>query len=188
MRTNAIITFLVAGALSFTACTNKVDEKTIADINQFGTDWAAIGEKATNWSNDLTQTTAQAKEFAMKQTEMTNSMATSKDAALKTKMGEMSAKANQDATNLETMQNEWTAFKTTFDETTNQFSAWKEKVMKGEINPEQATKDLADFRTKMTDVQTRVDGWATQYASLKSSCEQNMAMAGNMTTEPTAKK
>jgi chromosome segregation ATPase len=188
MKTNAIITFLVAGALSFTACTNKVDEKTVADINQFGTDWTALGETTTNWSNELTQTTTQAKEFAQKQNEMMASMATSKDQAMKAKMNEMSAKATQDATNLETMQTEWNSFKTTWDETTKNFSDWKEKVMKGEIKPEQAQKDLADFKTKMTDVQTRIEGWKTSYASLKTSCEQNMAMAGNMTTPAEAPK
>src|SRR3954466_6295465 len=88
MKTNAIITLLVAGAMSFTACTNKIDEKTVADINQFGTDWTALGEKATNWSNDLAQTTTQAKEFAAKQTEIVNATASSKDAAWKTKVNE----------------------------------------------------------------------------------------------------
>ena len=187
MKTNAIITLLIAGAMGFTACTNKVDEKTIADINQFGTDWSALGEKATNWSNELSQTTTQAKEFAVKTNEMASTTAASKDEAMKTKVNEMAAKATADATNLETMQNEWTSFKTTWDETSKQFSDWKEKVTKGEIPAEQANKDLADFRTKMTDVQTRIDGWATSYASVKTSYEQNMAMAGTIST-PEAKK
>jgi len=188
MKTNAIITLLVAGAMSFTSCTNKIDEKTIADINQFGTDWTALGEKATNWSNELSQTATQAKEFAAKQTEMMNATASSKDEAMKSKVNEMAQKATQDASTLETMQNEWTAFKATWDETTTQFSTWKEKAMKGEVPAEQVTKDLADFRTKMTDVQTRVEGWGTTYASVKSSYEQNMAMAGSMTTPEASKK
>lgn len=187
MKTNVIITLLVAGAMSFTACTNKVDEKTIADINQFGSDWTALGEKATNWSNELAQTTTEAKEFAAKQTEMMNATAASKDEALKSKVNEMATKATQDATSLETMQNEWTAFKTTWDENTQQFSTWKEKVVKGEVPAEQVSTDLADYRTKMTDVQTRMDVWSTQYASVKTSYEQNMAMAGTIPAPETKK-
>jgi chromosome segregation ATPase len=180
MKTNAIITLLVAGAFGITSCTNKVDEKTLADINQFGTEWTALGEKATNWSNELTETTAKAKAFAEQQTAMMNTAATSKDEAMKTKVNEMAAKANQDAANLETMQNEWTSFRTTWEETSKQYSDWKEKVMKGEIPAEQASKDLADFRTKMSDAQSRVDGWNNTYAQIKTSYEQNMAMAGTI--------
>ena len=79
MKTNTILTLLVAGAMSFTACTKKIDEKTMAEINQFGTDWTALGEKAANWSSELMQTTAKAKEFAAQQTAMMSSMANSKD-------------------------------------------------------------------------------------------------------------
>src|SRR4051812_23007162 len=115
MKTNAILTLLVAGAMSFTSCTKKVDEKTLAEINQFGTDWTALGEKASAWSNDLTQTAAKSKEFATQQTAMVNTAATSKDQSMKTKVNEMAAKATADASKFESMQNEWNTFKTTWD-------------------------------------------------------------------------
>jgi chromosome segregation ATPase len=187
MKTNAILTLLVAGAMSFTSCTKKVDEKTLAEINQFSTDWTALGEKAANWSNELSQTATKAKEFAAKQTEMMNNMANSKDQAMKTKVGEMANAANQDAAKFEAMQNEWNGFKTSWDENTKQFSEWNAKVVKGEVSSEEAAKGLADFRTKMTDAQGKIDTWSTAYAEAKTSCEQNMAMAESMTMPETKK-
>lgn len=177
MKTKIVLAFLVAGAMSFSACMKKIDEKTISEINQFGTDWTALGEKATAWSTELTQTAGKAKEFAAQQTSMMNNMANTKDAAMKAKINEMATKANEDASKLESMQNEWTSFKATWDETTNQFSEWKEKVMKGQVTPEEATKSLAEFKTKIADAQSKIDSWSTSYAEAKSSCEQNMAMA-----------
>lgn len=189
MKTN-IIGLLVAGAISFTACTKKVDEKTISEINQFGTEWTALGEKASTWSTDLTQTSAKAKEFAAQQTAWMNSMATSKDAVMKTKATEMASKASQDASRFEGMENEWNTFKSTWDETTKQFTDWKDKVMKGQVTPEDATKGIAEFKTKMSDAQAKIDSWGTSYAEAKSSCEQNMAMAESMPkpVQPATKK
>jgi chromosome segregation ATPase len=188
MKTNAILTLLVAGAVSFTACTKKIDEKTMAEINQFGTDWTALGEKASNWSNELSQTAAKAKDFAAQQTAMMNNVAKSKDAAMKTKVSEMAASANQNASKLESMQNEWNGFKSTWDETTKQFSEWNAKVVKGEVTPEEATKGLADFKTKMSDAQSKIESWSNSYAETKTACEQNMAMAESMNTPENAKK
>ena len=182
MKTKAILAFVVAGALSFSSCTKKIDPKTVADVNQFGTDWTALGEEASNWSNELTATTQQAKEFVAKQTERMNSMTAPKDAAMKTQLAQSVQTATENSTKLENMQNEFNTFKATWDETTKQFGEWKDKVMKGEINPEEAAKGLADFQTKMSASQSQVEGWSTQYAEIKTSTEQTMASAESATT------
>lgn len=190
MKTKAILAIVVAGALSFSACTKKVDPKTVADVNQFGTDWTALGEKATNWSNELTATTTQAKEFAAKQTERMNGLTSPKDQAVKTQLAQSIQASTENVTKLEGMQTEFNTFKATWDETTKQFGEWKDKVMKGEINPEEAAKGLADFQTKMVASQTQVEGWNTQYAEIKTATEQSMASAESVTipTEPATKK
>jgi hypothetical protein len=54
MKTKAVLSCMIACAITLSSCNHKVDEKTIADINQFGTDWSALGEKATNWSKQVT--------------------------------------------------------------------------------------------------------------------------------------
>lgn len=180
MKTKAILAFMVAGALGFTSCTKKIDEKTMGEITQFGTDWTSLGEKATAWSTDLNETATKAKEFATQQTERATAIASSKDEALKATAANMSKMATEDATKMEGMVNEYSTFKATWDETTKQFTEWKDKIAKGEISADEAVKGLADFRTKMSDAQTKIDTWNTAYAEVKSSCEKNMAAADEM--------
>ena len=175
MKTKAILAFLVVGAMTLTSCTKKVDPKTVAEINQFGTDWTALGEKATNWGTELAATTAKTKEFAAKQTERMNSMTSPKDQSVKVQVSKSVASANETATKLEGMQTEFSTFKATWDETTKQFGEWKDKVMKGEVKPEDITTGLADFQTKITDAQAKVESWSTQYAEVKTANDQNMA-------------
>ncbi|HRH67358.1 MAG TPA: hypothetical protein PLU53_13730 [Bacteroidia bacterium] len=180
MKTKAILAFMVAGALGFTSCTKKIDEKTMGEITQFGTDWTALGEKATAWSAELSETATKAKEFAAQQAERASTIANSKDEALKTTAANMSQMANEDATKIDGMVNEYSTFKATWDETTKQFTEWKDKIGKGEINADEAVKGLADFRTKMSDAQTKIETWNNAYAEVKSSCEKNMAAADEM--------
>ena len=190
MKTNVVLAFVAAGAIALTSCSKKVDEKTMADMNQFGTDWAALGEKATAWSTDLTTSTQQAHDFATKTHTLAETMSTSKDETMKTKATEMSKMADQDASTMDAMTAEWTSFKTSWDENTTAYTEWSAKVAKGEVTPEDATKGLADWRTKMTDAQTKIDTWTTQLAAAKESTSKNMAMATEIeqsttTTTPT---
>jgi hypothetical protein len=182
MKTKILMACLVAGTMALTSCTKKVDEKTIADINTFGTEWTTLGEKATAWSQELNTTLESAKTFAGKQQEMMNNMGgkMAKDPAMKTSMENSVKMANEDVTKFETMSNEWTAFKTTWDETTASYTAWKDKVTKGEVNPADAMKGLEDFKTKMADAQTKIDSWQKTYAEAKSSCDKNMAACDEM--------
>ena len=193
MKTKALLAVVVAGAMTFAACNKKIDEKTMADINQFGTDWSALGEKATNWSKQLTETTQHAKEFAAKQTEMMTSMATSKDEAMKTKMQDMTKTATENAANFEAMTNDWNTWKAGWEENTKSYTEWQAKVAKGEVSPEDCVKGLADWKTKMTESQQKVDNWNTAFNATKESWDKNMAscdemtksMATNMATTPT---
>ncbi|CAN5672354.1 hypothetical protein BH11BAC1_BH11BAC1_18080 [soil metagenome] len=180
MKTNVVLAFVAAGAIALTSCSKKVDEKTMADMNQFGTEWAALGEKATAWSTDLTTSTQQAHDCATKSHTMAESMATSKDEGMKTKATEMTKMADQDASTMDAMTGEWTSFKTSWDENTTAFTEWSAKVTKGEVTPEDASKGLADWRTKMTDAQAKIDNWSTQLATAKESTSKNMAMATEM--------
>ena len=191
MKTNLLLAFAAAGAIALSSCSSKIDEKTISEINQFGTDWTALGEKATAWNTDLTTTAQQAHEFATKCQTMSENMAASKDEAMKTKAEEMNKMAQQDATSLDAMTSEWTSFKTTWDENTTAYTEWSAKVTKGEVTPEDAVKGLADWKTKLADAQTKIDTWTTTLAAAKESTTKNMAMATEMeqtgTTTPTTK-
>ena len=192
MKTNVVLAFAAAGAIALSSCTHKVDEKTITEVNQFGTEWAAVGEKATAWGTDLTTSTQQAHEFATKTHSMTETMSTSKDETRKAKATEMSRMADQDAATMDAMNTEWTAFKTTWDENTTAFTEWSAKVTRGEVTPEDASKGLTDWRTKLTEAQTKIDTWTTALATVKENTSKNMAMASELeqsttTTPPTTK-
>lgn len=56
-----------------------------------------------------------------------------------------------------------------------EFSAFKEKVNKGEINDADATKTLAEFTTKMADGGTMFAGWMTKLATAKATCSKTMS-------------
>ena len=62
---------------------------------------------------------------------------------------------------------------------------------KGEVTPEDATKGLADWKSKMTDAQTKIESWIAALATAKESTTKNMAMVTEMeqttTTTPTKK-
>ncbi len=186
MKKNVILAFVVAGAMSFAACNKKVDEKTMADMNQFTTDWSAMGEKATTWSTQLTETCQHAKDFAAKQTEMMNGMMSSKDEAMKTKMQEMTKTATDNAASCDAMMTEWTTFKATWDENTKAFTEWQGKVTKGEVTPDQVVAGMTDWKTKMADAQSKMDTWTTAFNATKESCDKNMAAADEMSKSMTS--
>jgi hypothetical protein len=177
MKTNVLVAFAAAGAIALSSCSKKVDEKTLTEINQFGTEWSATGERATAWSTDLTTTSQQARDFAAKTHSISESISTSKDESMKTKAGEMTKMADQDAATLDAMSTEWSSFKTTWDENTVAFTEWSAKVTKGEVSPDDAAKGLADWRTKLSDAQTKIDSWSTTLAAAKENTTKNMAMA-----------
>jgi len=181
MKKNVFVALVVAGAMSFAGCNKKVDEKTMADMNQFTTDWSAMGQKASDWSKQLMETSQHAKEFAAKQTEMMNSMMNSKDEAMKTKMHEMSETANQNAANFDAMMNDWNTFKASWDDNTKAYTDWSAKVAKGEVTPEDAVKGMADWKTKMADAQQKMTNWTTAFNAAKESTDKNMAAADEMT-------
>lgn len=188
MKTKVILAFVAAGALALSACTKKIDEKTMADINQFGTDWTTLGEQATAWAGDLQTATSEAQDFAAKQKSTLESLAASKDQALKDQANTMTEQANADAGTLQNMMNEYTSFRTSWDENTKAFGEWKDKIAKGEITPEDAIKGLADWKAKMTDAQTQITNWTAAFSSAKDSYTKNMAAATEMETAMTAKK
>jgi hypothetical protein len=187
MKKNVLLAFVAAGAISLSSCSNKVDEKTVTEVNQFGTEWAATGEKATAWSNDLTTATQQSHDFTTKTKTMSESMSASKDETMKSKAAEMNKMAEQDAATMDAMTADWNSFKTTWDENTTAYTEWSAKVTKGEVSPEDATKGLADWRTKLTEAQTKIDTWNTQLATARENTTKNMAMASELEQSTTPK-
>lgn len=180
MKTKALLAVVVAGAMTFAACNKKVDEKTMAEVNQFGTDWSTLGEKATNWNKQLAESTQHAKELAAKQNELMAKMSASKDEGMKTKMQEMTKTANENATNFESMTNDWNTWKTSWDENTKSYTEWQTKVTNGEVSHEDVVTGLNNWKTKLAESQQKIDNWNTAYNATKESWNKNMATYDEM--------
>lgn len=187
MKSKLILTVIAAGALAFTACNKKVDEKTLADIKQFETDWTALGTQATTWSQELTAEKQKATEHLTKQTEMmAGSMDKIKDQATKDKLVALDKNDKDAVAALETMSNSWNEFSTQWASNTTAFTEWSAKVAKGEVSNEEATKMLTEWQAKLADAKTKVEGWQTAYNTTKENAEKNMAECEQATASLTA--
>ena len=109
-----------------------------------------------------------------------NTWMNSKDENMKMKMQEMTKTANDNAMHLESMVNDWTTWKTSWDENTKSWSEWQNKVVKGEVASEEVEKGISDWKNKMTEAQQKMDTWTTAYNSVKESCDKTMVESNEM--------
>src|ERR1043165_7956013 len=122
MKSKLILMAVAAGALSLTACNKKIDEKTMADIKQFETDWTATGTAATTWSTDMTAEKQKATDHVTKQTAMmTGMMDKIKDEATKAKLQELDKTDHEALAAMEGMSTNWNEFNTQWQ---NDSKAW----------------------------------------------------------------
>lgn len=182
MKNNLLTAFALAGALMLSSCTKKIDEKTMGEITTFGSNWTAMGEQWNTWGTELSSMTTSAKEFSTKQNELLSSIDKIKDNNTKTSLQQLAQTASEDAGKLEQINQEWSQYKSTFDQTTAEYTQWMDKISKGEITPEQATQGLADFNTRYSEAQAKWDTWTNSYNEIKSSMEKNMTAANDMST------
>ena len=193
MKSNLILSAFVAGALFLNSCSTGVTEETKTAMTTFEASWAEAGTMATNWGADLTAQYNKCKEHVDKQTAMmTETMPKMKDEAAKTKMMEMDNNDKANLTALETMKNEYTTFEAEWQKNTADYTTWKEKVEKGEVNNTEATTGLTEWTAKLDNAKNQLNTWNTAYASTKAIYEEDMAacdamMTTSMTTTPTKK-
>ncbi|MBK5285826.1 MAG: hypothetical protein JJE25_10535 [Bacteroidia bacterium] len=186
MKSKLILLSMVAGALSFTACNKGVSEETKTSIATFEAAWAETGTMATNWSTDLTNEYNKCKTHVEKQTADMTAMPDKmkKDENMMAKMTEMDNADKANMTALEGMTTEWNTFKTDWETNTADYTAWKEKVDKGEISNDEATKAMADWNTKLENAKNQLNTWNTAYSSTKEKAEKDMAACDAMMSMP----
>lgn len=63
-----------------------------------------------------------------------------------------------------------TDFKTKMKTVTDEFTAWKEKVMKGEVKLEEATKALDEYKAKLTDAKDQLVAFQSNFDSSNKEC------------------
>lgn len=186
MKSKLILVSMLAGALSFTACNNGVSPETKTSIATFEASWQEAGTMATNWSADLTSEYNKCKAHCDNQTAKMNSpeMQKMKDEAMKAKMTEMDNADHANMTAMEGMTKEWETFKADWDKNSADYTAWKEKVDKGEVNNDDAVKAMTDWQTKLDNAKNQLNTWNTAYASTKEKTEKDMANCDAMMSAP----
>jgi chromosome segregation ATPase len=186
MKSKLILSALVAGTMLLNSCSTGVSEETKTSMATFEAAWAEAGTMATNWGADLTAQYTKTKEHVDKQTAMmTETMPKMKDEATKTKLMEMDNNDKANLTALENMKNEFTTFETEWQKNTADYTAWKEKVDKGEVNNTEATATLTEWNTKLDNAKNQLNTWNTAYATTKAKSEEDMAACDAMMTAAT---
>lgn len=176
MKSKLFLSAIVAGALLLNSCSKGVTEETKTAMATFEASWAEAGTQATNWGNDLTAQYTKCKEHVEKQDAMMNeTMPKMKDETMKAKLTEMDNNDKANLTAFESMKNDWTKFQADWEKNTADYTAWKEKVDKGEVNNTEATTSLKDWTSKLDNAKNTLNTWNTAYAKTKEKSESDMA-------------
>ena len=153
----------------FIASCGGVDKGLVDNITKFETDWTAMVTDVNSMSDKMTtaaaETTKECDEMCStesKDKKMQAALDSCKMACTASKEG-----MNQAVVNINTIKED--LVKATAD-----FNAWKEKVMKGEIKDEEATKALEGYNTAMAmkkeDVKALNEAFELTMSECKSSC------------------
>jgi len=186
MKSKLILLSMIAGALSFTSCNKGVTEETKTSIATFEAAWAETGTMATNWSTDLTNEYNKCKTHVEKQTASISAMPEKmkKDEAMMTKMTEMDNADKANITAMEGMTKEWETFNADWTKNTEDYTAWKANVDKGEVSNEDATKAMTDWNTKLENAKNQLNTWNTAFVTTKEKAENDMAACDALMSQP----
>jgi hypothetical protein len=155
-------------ALFFASC-GGVDKQLMDNINSFENDWTkfsasvnSTGEKIKMESETMMKDCDETCGMSCDNKKMSASIDSCKDACKMDKEAMASLLTN------------FNDFKTnTVDKTTADFTAWKDKVSKGEIKGEAANKDLEAFKAKKTEANEQLTAFGSSMEDVKSSCQAN---------------
>ncbi len=155
----AIVTFFLASC-------GGVDKELVNNITSFDTDWKAVSTSFTGMADSIKTEAAD----LVKSCDETCSMEC-KDKKMAAHMDSCKKECDMNKADITSLLNNMTDFKsTTIDKITADFTAWKDKVMKGEIKTEEATKALAEYKTSLTNAKDQIAAFRTSFADLKNTC------------------
>ncbi|MCX6188595.1 MAG: hypothetical protein NTW54_03155 [Bacteroidetes bacterium] len=151
-------------ALFFASC-GGVDKGLVDKITKFEGDWTSMVTHVNGVSDTMILTaeeTTKACEEACSQ-ECT-------DKKMITHMDTMKQVCNNAKEGMTSTITNITDFKIKLKTATDEFAAWKEKVMKGEIKAEEAGKALDEYRAKLTDAQDQLLAFQTNFDASAKEC------------------
>jgi chromosome segregation ATPase len=185
MKSKLFLSAIVAGALFLNSCSTGVTEETKTKMATFEAQWQETSTQVSNWGNDLTNQYNKCKEHVDKQTAMMTSMPEIKDEAKKAQLMTLDNNDKANLAELENMKNQYTNFETEWKQNTTDYTAWKEKVDKGEVNNTDAATAMTDWNGKLETAKNKLTEWNTAYTTTKAKSDADMAACDAMMTETT---
>lgn len=149
----------------FIASCGGVDKGLVDNITKFEGDWTAMVTHVNGISDTMTATADE----TMKACEEACSKECT-DKKMTAAMDSMKAACNISKEGMTSTIASITDFKAKLKTSTDEFTAWKEKVMKGEIKAEDATKVLDEYKAKLADAQDQIVAFQTAFDSAKKEC------------------
>lgn len=170
MKTKLFTIALAAGMLSFNACKNEPNPEVLTAVAGIGTTWTDMSSKAQTIQADLEASVAKCAETCGKHANMSMDGV---PADLQAKCTEAMTACKNDMTALEGLKTEWAAMSPQWGEVETKFNEFKEKVTKGEVSGDEATKTIEEFKTKMAEGTKGLEDWSAKLAAAKETCTKN---------------
>lgn len=166
-RIIAVLTLSIV--VFFTACSTGPDQALLGSLSTFENSWSSLVNEAGSLGNSLKTEVAKMQNSPELQAIMSAKVDAKKKNSLDsmlTVMRDLSGKAQAMTQGLD-------ATTAKLNETTSTFTAWKEKVTKGEVKGDEAKTQLAGYETQMGDIKNQLStmqqSWGEingQYGSL----------------------
>ena len=170
MKTRLFLSAALAGLFFMTSCKSGPSDATKKSVAAFDSAWTEMGKQAMAMSDSLNACIA-----------MCEKGCTIPDSCkgmcenMKMKCDSAMAPCKNDMKTFQDMKTAMDANKPMWDSAMTAFNAFKEKVNKGEINDADATKQLAEFQSKMDMGGKNMMDMMNKMMEAKSACMKNMS-------------
>lgn len=149
----------------FIASCGGVDKGLVDNITKFEGEWTKmvthVNGLADTMALSVAETTKECDEVCSKECT---------DKNMKGAMDTMKMKCTDAKAGMNTTIANITDYKAKLKTMTDEFAAWKTKVMSGEIKMEEATKALDEYKSKLADAQDQIVAFQTNFNSSKDEC------------------
>ena len=170
MKTKFFFIAAIAGSLFFASCSHGPSDATKKSVAAFDSAWGIMNTQAMAFGDSLKGAMSMCEMGCMMPDSMKGKMCehcmAQCDSAMMPCKGDMK--------NFQDIGTAMAGAKPMMDSAATSFAAFKEKVNKGEINDEEATKTLADFQAKMDNGSKMMAEWWTKLNDAKATCMKNM--------------
>lgn len=178
MKTKFFSVLALVGTMFLASCGGGVSEETKKSIAAFDSSWSAMSVSAQTWADEL-----------KKCVDDCGTCCSTAEGMGATCPPEMKGKCDSAMMDCKAAQGEFTAMwksweesKASMDQVAADWTAFKEKVNKGEVKDEDAKKTVADFNTKLAEGSAKMGEWSTALTATKDKCTKGQESWKNFET------